>query len=107
MLNTNRIVITIAILVQAVYGFGVQVAGIIGRDKSSPLGAVVSRVAVVQTGIVSIVIAIGPKNGVFAIATSAYLFYHLLRPQSRKSLPGRNDLGGSFCKDKQYRYLVL
>ena len=52
-----RIVIAIAIQVQTVDGFGIQVGGIIGRDKSSPLGGVVPGVAVIQAGIVIVVIA--------------------------------------------------
>ena len=88
-----RIVIAIAIEVQAVDGFGVEVGGIIGRNESAPLGAVISSVAVVQTGIFRTIIAIGTKTGTLATANSAFLFYHLPGLQSRKSLPGRNDLG--------------
>lgn len=90
----NRIIPAIAIQVQTIDGFGGEVGGIVGRDESAPLGAVISSVAVVQTGIFVVVIAIGTKMGAFAHATSAYLFYHFPRPQSRKSLPGHNDLGG-------------
>jgi len=83
----NRIVIAIAIQVQAVGGFGVQVGGIIGRDKSAPLRAIVSSVAIVQAGIIRTIIATGVKKGALAASSSVYLFYHLPRPQSRKSLP--------------------
>ena len=71
MFNTNRIVITIAIQVQAVDGFGVEVGGIIGRDESAPFGGVIPGVAVIQAGVISTVIAIGPKNGGFAVSASA------------------------------------
>ena len=47
-----RIVIAIAIQVQAIDGFGGQVGGIIGRDKSAPFGGVIPGVAVIQAGIV-------------------------------------------------------
>ena len=53
----HRIIITIAIQVQTVDGFGGQVSGIIGRDKSAPLGGVVPGVAVVQASVVIVVIA--------------------------------------------------
>ena len=53
----NRVVIAVAIQVQAVDGFGVQVGGVIRGDKSSPLGGVVPGVAVVQASVVIVVIA--------------------------------------------------
>jgi len=53
----DRIVATVAILVQAVDGIGIEVGGIIGADKASPLGGVVPGVAVVQTGFFVVVIA--------------------------------------------------
>ena len=80
----NGIIIAIAIEVQTVDGFGIQVGGIIRRDKSAPFGAVIAGVAIIQTGIVIVVIATGMKMGVLATITSAYLFYHLPRLQSRK-----------------------
>ena len=52
-----RIIITIAIQVQAVGGFGVQVGGIIGADKSAPFGGVVAGVAVIQAGVIVVVVA--------------------------------------------------
>ena len=94
MFNTNRIVITIAIQVQAIDGFGVEVGSIVGRDKSAPFGGVIPGVQIIQAGVIRTVITIRTKTGTLAIANSACLFYHLPRPQSRKSLPGRNDLGG-------------
>ena len=54
--EVHRIVIAIAIQIQAVDGFGGQVSGIIGRNKSSPFGGVVPGVAVVQAGVVIVVI---------------------------------------------------
>ena len=59
----HRIIIAIAIQVQAVDGFSIQVGGIIGRDKSAPFGAVITGVAVVQASIVIVVIA-AITNGV-------------------------------------------
>ena len=91
--QTHRIVIAIAIQVQAVDGFWVQVGSVVGRDESSPLGTVIPGVAVVQAGVVGMVIAIVTNMVDFGPATSAYLFYHFPRPQSRKSLPDRDDPG--------------
>ena len=51
------VVIAIAIQVQAIDGFGVQVCGIIRRDKSAPLGAIITGVAVVKARVVIVVIA--------------------------------------------------
>ena len=53
----HRVIATIAIQVQAVDGIGIQIGGIIGGDEAAPFGAVISGVAVVQTGIFVIVIA--------------------------------------------------
>jgi hypothetical protein len=52
----DRIIAAIAIQVQAVDGFGVQVGGIVGRDESAPFGRVIPGVAVIQAGIVIVVI---------------------------------------------------
>ena len=80
----NGIIIAIAIEVQTVDGFGIQVGGIIGRDESAPFGAVIAGVAIIQAGVIRTIIAIGTKTGTLATANSAYLFYHLPRLQSRK-----------------------
>ena len=80
----NRVVITIAILVQAVDGFGGEVAGIVGRDESAPFGGVISCIQIIQAGVSSIVIATRTKMIILATGTSVYLFYHLPRQQSRK-----------------------
>ena len=53
----HRIIATIAIQIQAIYIFGIQVGGIVGRDKSAPLGAVIPGVAIIQAGVVIVVIA--------------------------------------------------
>ena len=53
----DGVVAAVAILVQSVDGVGVEVGGVVGRDKSSPLGAVIPGVAVVQAGIVIVVVA--------------------------------------------------
>ena len=53
----NGIIIAIAIEVQTVDGFGIQVGGIIRRDKSAPLGAIITGVAVVKARVVIVVIA--------------------------------------------------
>ena len=53
----DRIIIAIAIQVQAVGGVWVQVGSIVGRDKPAPLGAVIPGVAVVETGIIVVVVA--------------------------------------------------
>ena len=55
--NPYWIVPRIAIQVQTVDGFGIQVGGVIRGDKSSPLGGVIPGVAIIQAGIVIVVIA--------------------------------------------------
>ena len=51
------VIIAIAIEVQTVGGFGIQVGGIIGRNESASLRRVIPGVAVVQAGVVIVVIA--------------------------------------------------
>ena len=89
-----RIIIAIAIEVQAVDGVGIQVGGIVRRDESAPLGRVIPGVTVVQASVMVEVVTIVTNMGGFATATSAYLFYHRPRLQSRKSLLSQIDLGG-------------
>ena len=57
-----RIIIAIAIEVQAVGGFGVQVGGVIRRDKSPPFRRIVPGVAVVQAGVICTILATGRKR---------------------------------------------
>ena len=52
----HRIIATVAILVQAVGGRGVEVGGVVGGDKAAPFGGVIPGVAVVQAGIVIVVV---------------------------------------------------
>ena len=90
----DRIVIAIAIQIQTVDGFGVKVGGIVGADEAAPFGRVIPGITVIQTGVISTTIAPGAKMGAFECTILTFLFYHFSRPPSRKSLPGRNDLGG-------------
>ena len=48
----DRIVITIAIEVQAIDGFGVEVGSVVRADEAAPFGAVISGVAIIQAGII-------------------------------------------------------
>ena len=58
----DRIVIAIAIQVQAIDGFGVEVGGIVGADEAAPFGGVVPGVAIIQSGIAVVVIATVPDR---------------------------------------------
>ena len=51
-----RIVIAVAIEVQTIDGFGIQVGSVVRRDKSAPFGAVVSGVTEVQASVVIVVV---------------------------------------------------
>ena len=53
----DRVITTVAILVQAVGGGGVEVGSIVGADKSTPFGAVIPGVAIIQAGIFVVVVA--------------------------------------------------
>ena len=55
-LDINRIVIAITMQIQAVDSLGIQIGGIVGADESAPFGGVIPGVAVVQAGIVIVVI---------------------------------------------------
>ena len=52
----DRIIIAIAIQIQTVDGFGIQVGGIVGGDESTPLRAVVSGVTVVEASVAVVVV---------------------------------------------------
>lgn len=70
----NGIIITVTVEIQTVDLLGVNVCGIIGGDESSPFGAVISSVAVVQAGVIVVVIAaMANRRGIFA--PSLYHFH--------------------------------
>lgn len=54
--EVHRIIAAITIQIQAIDRFGIQVGGIVGRDKSAPFGGVIPGVAIIQAGIVIVVI---------------------------------------------------
>ena len=54
--KVDRIIVAIAIQIQAVGGFRIQVGGVVRRDEPSPLGAVASGVTEVQAGVVIVVV---------------------------------------------------
>ena len=49
--EVDRVIIAITIQVQAVDIFRVEVGGIVGRNESSPLGGVISGVAIIQASV--------------------------------------------------------
>ena len=53
----HRIIIAVTIQVQAIDRFGVEVGGIIGRDESAPFGGVIPGVAIIQAGVIVVVVA--------------------------------------------------
>ena len=53
--NIDRIITTITIQVQTVDGFGIQVGGIVRADEPSPLGTVVSGIAIVEASVTIVV----------------------------------------------------
>ena len=53
----DGIIAAVAILVQAVDGGGVEVGSVVRADEAAPLRAVISGVAVVQAGIIVVVVA--------------------------------------------------
>ena len=89
-----RIVIAIAIQVQAIDRLGIQVGGIVGRDKSTPEGAVIPGVTVIQAGIISTVIAIGTKTGILTEPYFGILILTSSRPTVKKKPPRSDDMGG-------------
>ena len=74
------IIIAIAIEIQSIDGFGVDIDGIIRGDESSPLGVIVAGVQVIQPGLPVVVIA------TVADGVGLFLFYHTPPGQSRKRL---------------------
>ena len=61
----DRIVITVTVQIQAIDGFSIQVGCVVRRNESAPFGAVISSVAIVQAGIIVVVVA-AVTNGVCA-----------------------------------------
>ena len=90
----DRIIVAIAIQVQAVDGVGIEVGGIVRRDESAPFGAVITGVAVVQAGIISTVIAIGTKTGILTEPYFGILILTSSRPTVKKKPPRSDDMGG-------------
>ena len=94
----NGIIIAIAVQVQAVDGFGVEVGCIIGRDESAPFGGVIPGIAIIEAGIVIEVIAtvtdgVGIGNGSISGAGSdgavAYTYILPNLPPAVKKKPPR------------------
>ena len=61
--KVNGIITTIAIKIKTVYILGIKESCIIRRDKSSPLGRIISCVKVVELGVLVVVIS-SITNGV-------------------------------------------
>ena len=84
--KVHRIVITIAIQVQTIDGFGVQVGGIIGRDESAPFGRVIPGITVIQTGVIRTIIALVTKTVVLQPShRHIYFTIFLARSQEKAS----------------------
>ena len=101
----NRVVIAVAIQVQAVDGFGVQVGGVIRGDKSSPLGGVVPGVAVIQASVISSVIATVTNMVDFGPATSAIFILPSSPPTVNQCPPAMMTRGSKMYIGKLLTYL--
>ena len=101
----DRIVIAIAIQVQAVDGFGVQVGGIVGRDKSAPFGGVIPGVAVIQASVISSVIATVTNMVDFGPATSAIFILPSSPPTVNQCPPAMMTRGSKMYIGKLLTYL--
>ena len=101
----DRIVIAIAIQVQTVDGFGVQVGGVIRGDKSSPLGGVVPGVAVIQASVISSVIATVTNMVDFGPATSAIFILPSSPPTVNQCPPAMMTRGSKMYIGKLLTYL--
>ena len=51
----HRIIIAIAVEIQAVDGFGIEVGGIVGADEAVPFRAIISGVQIIQAGILVVI----------------------------------------------------
>ena len=84
----HRIVIAIAIQVQTVDGFGVEVGSVVRADEAAPFGAVIPGVAIIQASIFIVVIATTTNRiGLTYILPN-------FPPVVKKSLPDHIELGG-------------
>jgi len=52
----DGIIITIAIQIQPIEAVGIEISRIIRRDESSPFGAIVTRIEIVQAGILVVIV---------------------------------------------------
>ena len=86
----HRIVIAIAIQVQAIDGFGVQVGGIVGRDESAPFGGVIPGIAIVQAGV-----GIKVISAVMDWVSLSYILSHPATAVKKNRSTDKVDLFGS------------
>ena len=76
----------IAVHVQAVDGFGIQVSSIVGRDESAPFGRVIPGITVIQTGVIRTIIALVTKTVVLQPShRHIYFTIFLARSQEKAS----------------------
>jgi hypothetical protein len=101
----DRIIAAIAIQVQAVDGFGVQVGGIVGRDESAPFGGVIPGVAVIQASVISSVIATVTNMVDFGPATSAIFILPSSPPTVNQCPPAMMTRGSKMYIGKLLTYL--
>jgi hypothetical protein len=108
--HIDRVITTIAILVQAVDGVGVEVGGIIGADKAAPLGRIVPGIAVVQAGIfVVVVAAIADRVGfcdrrIAGNGAVTLQLYSTIICSNRQEKASRNIYpGGKVCGEYNYQ----
>ena len=83
----DRIITAITIQVQAVYGFWVQVGGIVGADEAAPFGAIIPGIAVIEASIISTIMATEPKKGCFGDLCFSILILPSSPPAVKKKPP--------------------
>ena len=52
----HRVIIAIAIEIQAVDILSIEICGVIGGDKSVPFGGIIPGVAIIQAGVIVVVV---------------------------------------------------
>ena len=103
--NIDRIITTITIQVQAIDGCGVQVGGIVGRDKSAPFRGVIPSVTIIEAGIISSVIATVTNMVDFGPATSAIFILPSSPPTVNQCPPAMMTRGSKMYIGKLLTYL--
>ena len=110
----DRIIAAVAILVQTIDGFGIQVIGAVGRDEAAPFGGIVPGVAVIQAGFFVVVVTTitngvsGGNSDVGSFtrdgAVAPYLYFTMICASSQEKAGPQMRASPFFCTSVTFAY---